>query len=401
MHRHKRAKVMREKNAFKTLICTQPADRQQAEQTILKSRLEHSNKTQPLNPKFIWCASPQTAIVTAKVLSDLHESTIPPRPSNIKGGGVHREAYNIWDRSREVDKILTFGNRFGPRNSPRGGSFHNIVASQVQATINMNPDTQLFALAETNELVETAFNNTQPHISEIKLHPDFIGRRLKLNKTYYGQYSTGNESSLDEELRQCCGWIWDYGPFVFLCERHNQFHYREDIRQVFDPRSFPVTTASRMTLHNTDGPAISWTDGFSIYCINGIRVPDFVVEKPHLITPYKINHEQNAEVRRIMVERYKFGEEVSGQGAYIRDSNSERLDHDDQFGTLWRLNINTATSFREEPLVMLEVVNRTPEPDGHFKRYFLRVPPTMRFSHEASAWTFGLDPADYQPAKET
>jgi hypothetical protein len=50
---------------------------------------------------------------------------------------------------------------------------------------------------------------------------------------------------------------------------------------------------------------------------------------------------------------------------------------------------------------MLEVVNSTPEPDGSFKRYWLRVPPQMQTAREASAWTFGLTSKEYEPLVET
>jgi hypothetical protein len=35
------------------------------------------------------------------------------------------------------------------------------------------------------------------------------------------------------------------------------------------------------------------------------------------------------------------------------------------------------------------------------RRYFLRVPPTIRTAAEAVAWTFGLSGQDYYPALET
>jgi hypothetical protein len=55
----------------------------------------------------------------------------------------------------------------------------------------------------------------------------------------------------------------------------------------------------------------------------------------------------------------------------------------------------------DEPLVMVKVRNSTPEPDGAYKDYFLRVPPTMRTAREAVAWTFGLEAEDYKPTQET
>jgi hypothetical protein len=50
---------------------------------------------------------------------------------------------------------------------------------------------------------------------------------------------------------------------------------------------------------------------------------------------------------------------------------------------------------------MVEVENSTPEPDGSFKRYFLRVPPTMRDADSAIAWTFRMSKEEYQLAMET
>jgi hypothetical protein len=50
---------------------------------------------------------------------------------------------------------------------------------------------------------------------------------------------------------------------------------------------------------------------------------------------------------------------------------------------------------------MVEVVNRTREPDGRFRHYWLRVPPTMRTAREAVAWTFNMPAERYAPEKET
>lgn len=55
----------------------------------------------------------------------------------------------------------------------------------------------------------------------------------------------------------------------------------------------------------------------------------------------------------------------------------------------------------EEPVVVVEVVNSTPEPDGSHRTYFLRVPPTMRTATAAVAWTFGPHERLYGPARET
>lgn len=123
-----------------------------------------------------------------------------------------------------------------------------------------------------------------------------------------------------------------------------------------------------------------------------------------------IDGEVNAEIRRVMIDRYRRGEEIAGAAAYLRDSNAERLDHDDRYGTLWRKPVPG-----DEPITMVEVVNRTAEPDGHFKHYFLRVDPECRplfadgrfgdpqklTAHAAVASTFGCRAEDYAPTVET
>lgn len=94
------------------------------------------------------------------------------------------------------------------------------------------------------------------------------------------------------------------------------------------------------------------------------------------------------ERRRILVELY-------GTQRFLRDSTAQ-LVHEDGFGRLWEL-----TMPGDEALVIVEVVNSTPEPDGSFHTYFLRVDPACRTAHAACAWTFGLSTDDYAPVQQT
>jgi len=50
---------------------------------------------------------------------------------------------------------------------------------------------------------------------------------------------------------------------------------------------------------------------------------------------------------------------------------------------------------------MVEVVNSTAEPDGTFRRYWLRVPPWVRTARQGVAWTFDLSASEYSPLVET
>jgi hypothetical protein len=154
-------------------------------------------------------------------------------------------------------------------------------------------------------------------------------------------------------------------------------------------------------LHHDTHAALE-SDVVNLYFWHGVRVPPFVILRPDQITIARIDHAINAEVRRVMIERYRHGEEIHGAAAFIRDAGGKRLDHDERYGTLWMRSIpGNAHILGDEPIVMIEVVNRTPEPDGRFKRYWLRVPPTMQTAREAVAWTFNMPAERYAPEKET
>jgi hypothetical protein len=149
--------------------------------------------------------------------------------------------------------------------------------------------------------------------------------------------------------------------------------------------------------HCADGPAIAWADGLEAFAWHGVAVEPWVIREPERITVARIDATSNAEVRRVLVER--FGEE-----RLVREGGAELLDSD-VVGRLWRRRIDAEPTRwgprREEPVVMVEVLNSTPEPDGTRRTYFLRVPPTMRSAREAVAWTFGLAGSEYRPERET
>ncbi|HEX5826201.1 MAG TPA: hypothetical protein VFY23_01660 [Candidatus Limnocylindrales bacterium] len=151
----------------------------------------------------------------------------------------------------------------------------------------------------------------------------------------------------------------------------------------------------RLRLHAGDGPALAWPDGSEVYAWHGVRVERDVVVAPETITPDAIDRQQNAEVRRVMVERF-------GPERLLREGGAI-LVAEDETGRLWRRDLGRGTwmTQRDEPLVMVEVRNSTPEPDGSVRTYFLRVPPTTTTPREGVAWTFNMPGWEYMPAKQT
>ncbi len=167
------------------------------------------------------------------------------------------------------------------------------------------------------------------------------------------------------------GWWWPYKNLCILTERPRELH-REN----------------RLYLHNENGMAIRYPDGWGIYAFRGIIVPEYVINPPEPISLEMIEAEPNIEVRRVLIERF-------GLENYLSSGNLIKI-HQDDCGILYRMNLKG-----DEPILVVRVINSTPEPDGTRKNYFLRVPPNMMRARQAVAWTFSLNEEDYHPLAET
>jgi hypothetical protein len=154
-----------------------------------------------------------------------------------------------------------------------------------------------------------------------------------------------------------------------IIDRPSEMHFDEDGR-----------------LHNPNGPAYLYRDGSAVYAWRNINMPKHVIEEGPRVE--EIDQQNNVEIRRAMIEIY-------GMEKYLIDSNA-KLVHSDGYGELYR-----KTFRNDEDLVMVKVVNSTPEPDGTYKDYFLRVPPGMETAEQAVAWTFDMDKDEYKPEVET
>ncbi|MBO3739182.1 DUF6745 domain-containing protein [Actinoplanes flavus] len=167
------------------------------------------------------------------------------------------------------------------------------------------------------------------------------------------------------------GWWWAFERVAVLSER-------------------PVTLARDNVgrLHRGEGPAMEFADGYGLWAWRGMPIPsDLAAELPSL-TVDRVRQETNAEIRRVMLEHF-------GYERYLSEAGARKVGTDET-GTLWRLDLRD-----DEPLVMVEVINSTPEPDGTSRVYWLRVPPETRTAREGVAWTFGLTEKEYQPLIQT
>jgi hypothetical protein len=167
--------------------------------------------------------------------------------------------------------------------------------------------------------------------------------------------------------------IYPCEAFALVIERPSELHFDEDDRLHRDPR---------------EGPAAAWADGAGIYALHGVVVPKIKGS----VTAAKVNGYQNQEVRRVLIDL------MGGPGEYLKQGQGECVQVDG-YGELWKMP--KAFDAPNEPLTMVKVVNSTPEPDGTYKDYFLRVPPTTKTAQEAVAWTFRINVKDYAPVAQS
>ncbi|MGW6590543.1 DUF6745 domain-containing protein [Streptomyces globisporus] len=173
------------------------------------------------------------------------------------------------------------------------------------------------------------------------------------------------------EVARNAGWWWPYENAVVITERPDVLHRDEAGR-----------------LDHGEGPALAYGDGFALHAWRGMPVPAAFLDELSSLTPERIRAEENAELRRVMLEYY-------GYDRYLTESRAEPV-HRDETGILWRIALDG-----DEDVAMVEVVNSTPEPDGTYRTYWLRVPPTTRTAKDGVAWTFGLEGAAYAPVRQT
>jgi len=166
----------------------------------------------------------------------------------------------------------------------------------------------------------------------------------------------------------------------------------------------------RRQLHNATGPTLE-CDVQNLYFWHGVMVPAFVVVKPEWITLKHIETEDNAEVRRVMIERY-------GTARYIKDSGAEvvhELPDNYYVKGLQGAKLYRKPRKDDSDIIMISVANSTPEPDGSIKQYMLRIQPdayngaAAKDCHAAMASTWRRQdgtlyfskPQDYRPEFES
>lgn len=162
------------------------------------------------------------------------------------------------------------------------------------------------------------------------------------------------------------GWYWPFENVCFVSELPSALQFDAEGR-----------------LHCHDGPAIAYIDGTEVYAWHDVIVDRDIIMSPEKITAERITGEQNAEIRRVLLDRF-------GTGKYIEAMGLKPI-HEDETGQLYRAELQGDP----EPLVMVRVIDTSTG-----RPYFLRVPPEMTTAKQAVAWTFDVKPQEYNPGAQ-
>lgn len=173
---------------------------------------------------------------------------------------------------------------------------------------------------------------------------------------------------------------------------HSAHLYRHRV-MVLMARPLVVRTDERGFWHSRTGPAVLWPSGRREYYLHDRKVPRWMVEHPEWVPIRKIKKESNAEVRRLLIDAYI---ERHGHKRFI-ERYGAKLVHEDDVGKLWGVPGRVVGY----SMTLAEVLNKTPEPGGTFRTYFIPTPPHMRTCREAIAWTFGMSEDEYRLTAES
>lgn len=256
-------------------------------------------------PAFAWCRSPIEGVICLTLFNALHEV----HKNTDKPYGFVPALAKLWNKNRfkhprDVRDLITEWRddklenswhkqlaedmaKAASRLTPQGISYHEVLLSKLRSSDEKRKNASI--------LVGNSFHGQHDwSIPYYKFPEDVHGYK----------YNAEDKKQLNHwcNVSVSCGW-WSAFDFLAICMEKPMLQ----------------SLNSEGECHNDDGPAVAYGDGFSIYMINGTKVPKKVVMCPQEQTLEEINKEEDLDVRAIRIERY-------GWVNYLRDSNAKAID---------------------------------------------------------------------------
>ena len=333
---------------------TAPADRPRAEAAISKM-YQLIGKPQPT---FVWCDSPATCILARFVLQE-------------------------WSKTAKEGNSLETSLRTSLRTS-----LETSLRTSLRASLGTSLETSLWTSLETSLWTSNWGQQEQYWIGFYR----FMELHLKIA---YDPQKSGHLGWWND-IAESANWWFPYEGYCFVSERPVRCAIDEERR-----------------LHHESLAAMEFKDGWKVYAYHGVTVPAQVIETPETITIEQIKNEENAEVRRCMVERMGWARFYSEAGMKVLhedtlESNfpsipiSELVSESARLVTSYRPGTETAQlleadgirDYEDRPL---RFVRLTDPSTG--RQYTLRVLHSHTRCYQAVAWTFGKNEEEYKKGR--
>ncbi|WP_293352497.1 MULTISPECIES: DUF6745 domain-containing protein [unclassified Microcoleus] len=178
--------------------------------------------------------------------------------------------------------------------------------------------------------------------------------------------------SIYQSLAKYCGWIVPFKRVCFICDRPTIISFDNQQR-----------------LHALASPAVLFKDGFKVYAVNGVRVPELYGKlHPSQWRADWLLSEKNAEVKRVLIQGI-------GYDRICQDLQATELDSWQEY-TLLKIDImeifEGAWGYEEEK--HMHLLKMTCPSTRYI--HALRVPSDITSAREAISWiNWGIDPEEF------
>jgi len=287
-------------------------------------------------PRFIWCASPATALLG--IASFLNQASLGD---------------SLGDSLRE-----SLGASLG---NPLGASLRASLWEALWASLR-------------NSLGDSLRNSLWESLRNSLWDPLGASLRAVWRRGLYGQHEAywiafykfamqlgvgfqpKDQTLLNywDTLARSCGWWFPYRNICFVADRPMVLRVDEQRR-----------------LHCSTGPAMAFADGYAIWAWHGVRVSQHVIEDPATLNIEDIRMQKNAEVRRVMIERYGWDTFMDQCGADLIAADTDPVGAPGLRG-LFRMNSG-------EHVLVCSCAS-----SGH--TFYLEVPPEVSTCQQAANW---------------
>jgi hypothetical protein len=375
-------------------LCTDPADRPEAEKAI-RQMYVIGGRAEP--KKIVWCGSPLSAGIVRAILTDekIGNSVWNSVLNSVRDSVLNSVRDSVWDSVlNSVRNSVGVSVWDSVRNSVGnsvGNSVRNSVGVSVWDSVRNSVENSVGVSVWNsvrnsvgNSIGDSVRNSVLNSVGNSVLNSvrDSVGNSVRNSvgnsvlNSVYGQHDAYwlafyryfhdvcNLKSETEKLNglwnfaKSSGWAIPHANICLVSERHNICHCEEG------------------RIHCDNGPAIAYPDGFSVFAIHGVRVPENIVIEPEKQTLEEIESEKNSEIKRIRIERYGWEKYLNQSGAKIVDQRINERD------------LQTERLFQSKD-GMVRFICVDPSTG---RRYSLGVPREIKTCEQAQNWmSHGLD----------